>query len=81
MGKESLVFSLSLGTHKIMRKSLRIKKFFFVCLVGWLFLEFFFLLLRAAGAAYGSSQARGPVRAVAARLHHSHSSASSELHL
>jgi len=32
---------------------------------------FYFLLLRAAPAAYGSSQARGPIRAAAASLHHS----------
>ena len=33
---------------------------------------FFFWLFRAALAAYGSSQARGRIRAVAAGLHHSH---------
>ena len=32
-----------------------------------------FCLFRAAPAAYGSSQARGPVGATAAGLHHSHS--------
>ena len=31
--------------------------------------------------AYGSSQARGQIRAVAASLHHSHSNMGSELHL
>ena len=31
--------------------------------------------------AYGGSQARGPIRDVATGLHHSHSSARSELHL
>ena len=35
---------------------------------------------RAAPAAYGGSQARGLIRAVAAGLHHSHSNARSELH-
>ena len=34
---------------------------------------FLFLLFRAAPEAYGSSQARGRIRAVAASLHHSHS--------
>ena len=33
----------------------------------------FFCLLRAAPVAYGSPQVRGPVRATAARLCHSHS--------
>ena len=32
----------------------------------------------AAPTAYGGSQARGPIRAVAAGLHHSHSNARSE---
>ena len=36
-------------------------------------LFFFFLAFRAAPTAYGGSQARGPVRATAAGLHHSHS--------
>ena len=34
---------------------------------------FFFVFFRAAPAAYGGSQARGPVGATAAGLHHSHS--------
>ena len=42
---------------------------------------FCFLLFRAVPVAYGGSQARGPVGAAAARLHHSHSIAGSELHL
>ena len=42
---------------------------------------FFFWLCRAAPAAYGGSQARGPVGAIATSLHHSHSNAGSELHL
>ena len=40
--------------------------------------SFFF---RASPAAYGSSQARGHIRAAAASLRHSHSNAGSELHL
>ena len=44
-------------------------------------LFFFFCLLRAAPAAHGGSQARGPIGAVAAGLHHSHSNAESEPHL
>ena len=38
-----------------------------------------FLLFRAAPAAYGSSQARGWIRAAAASLHHSHSDARAQL--
>ena len=37
-----------------------------------------FLLFRAAPAAYGGSQARGPIEAVAASLQHSHSNTGSE---
>ena len=36
---------------------------------------FYFLLFRAAPAAYGDSQARGPIGAVAAGLCHSHGNA------
>ena len=48
--------------------------FFFVCL----FVFFFALFFRAAPVAYGSSQARDPIGATAAGLHHSHSHAGSE---
>ena len=43
-----------------------------------LFFFFFFPLFRAAGAAYGGSQARGQIRA--AGLHHSHSNTGSLNH-
>ena len=43
--------------------------------------SFFCYLSRAVPTAYGSSQARGSIRAVAAGLHHSHSSEGSEPHL
>ena len=42
------------------------------------FLFFFFCLFSATPAACGSSQARGPVGATAASLHHSHSNTGSE---
>ena len=42
---------------------------------------FFFVLFRVAPVAYGGSQARGPIGAVATGLHHSHSNAGSEPHL
>ena len=41
----------------------------------------FFFFSRAAPAAYGGSQARGLIGAVAAGLHQSHSNVGSELHL
>ena len=40
-----------------------------------------FAISWAAPSAYGSSQARGPIRAVATSLRHSHSNVGSELHL
>ena len=39
---------------------------------------FFFILFRATHTAYGGSQARGLIRAVAAGLHHCHSNARSK---
>ena len=39
------------------------------------------LLFRATPAAYGGSQARGPIGTTAASLHHSHGNARSELSL
>ena len=52
---------------------------------GWSIFFFFFFwpfcLFRATPAVYGGSQARGPIGAVAAGLHHSHSNTTSELHL
>ena len=50
----------------------------------WVLFFFFFLsfcLFRAALEAYGGSQARGLIGAVAASLRHSHSNARSELRL
>ena len=41
----------------------------------------FYSLFTATLAAYGSSQARGPIRAAAACLHHSHSNVRSKPHL
>ena len=48
---------------------------FYVCLFLFVLLSF------AAPALYGSSQARGEIRAAAAGLHHSHSDTGSEPHL
>ena len=44
------------------------------------FFFFPFLLFRAAPMAYGSSQARGRIGAIAAGLHHSHSNTGSLTH-
>ena len=43
--------------------------------------EFFFAIFWAAPMAYGGSQARGLIRAVAASLHQSHRNSGSEPHL
>ena len=50
--------------------------------VNLTFLNFIFVfcLFRAAPVAYGGSQARGLIGAIAASLHHSHSSARSLTH-
>ena len=46
-----------------------------------IFFFIFFFLFMATSAAYGGSQARGPVGATAASLYHSHSNARSKPHL
>ena len=57
-------------------------KFYFILFYSILFyLSYFICLLRAAPAAYGVSQARGPIQAVAASLCHSHSNARPKRHL
>ena len=55
------------------------KQYFYFYLFIYLFLSF--CLLRAAPVAYGGSQARGLIGAVATSLHQSHSNAESEPHL
>ena len=47
---------------------------------GELFFFVFFSISWAAPAAYGDSQATGPIRAVATGLHQSHSNAGSSTH-
>ena len=50
-----------------------------VCLFIYLFIHLFiYLLFRVALVAYGGSQARGPIGATAASIHHSHSNIRSE---
>ena len=53
--------------------------YFLFYLIKKVFLAFVFS--RAAPAAYGGSQVRGPIGAVASSLHHSHSNSRSELPL
>ena len=48
---------------------------------SFLFCFVFFFFFRAAGAAHGSSQARGPIRATDAGLCHGHSNSGSKPHL
>ena len=47
---------------------------------GWLF-NYYYCPFRVTPKAYGSSQAKGPIRAIAAGLRHSHSNMGSELRL
>ena len=54
------------------------KGFYFLFCIFKVF--FVFCFLRATPVAYGGSHARGPIRAVAASLHQSHSNARSEPH-
>ena len=48
------------------------------CFPSELYLFIYFCLFRAPPLAYGGSQARGPIKATAASLHHSHSHMGSE---
>ena len=69
---EWLIFSfvqLFLENNLLLRNSLRANFFFFFCL---------FAFSKAAPVAYGGSQARGLIGAVATGLHHSHSNVGSE---
>ena len=50
-------------------------------LFSFFFFFFFFYLFRATPVAYGGSQGRGRIGAVAAGLHHSHINTGSEPHL
>ena len=53
-----------------------------IILVAFIYLFIYlFLLFRVIPAAYGGSQARGQIGAIAVGLHHSHSNAGSEPHL
>ena len=70
----SILYLLGLGEERdpvIFRASSLLFFFFF----------FLFCLFRTAPVAYGGSQARGQIRAIATGLHRSYSNAGSELHL
>ena len=63
-------------------KAALLMHFGFLCVCGFVFVfAFCVFLFRAALKAYGSSQARNRIRAIAACLPHSHSNARSEPHL
>ena len=51
---------------------------FYLFIYVFMYLFIYLLLFRAALAAYGSSQARGLIGAVATSLHHSHSNVGSK---
>ena len=73
--------SSTLRMHsKISQGRARLLLLLFIYLFIYLFI-FVFCPFRSAPAAYGGSQTRGPVGAVAAGLHHSHSNARSKLRL
>ena len=56
--------------------------FLFIHLFIYLFIFYLlFCLLRAAPMAHGGSQARGPIGAAGASLHHSHRNVESKPHL
>ena len=73
--------SLILFIFSIMMASSRLNKKMGFSLVFYSLFYFIFLLFRATPAAYGGSQARGQIGAVAARVHHSHSNLRSQPHL
>ena len=50
-------------------------------LIHFIFIYFYFFLLMVTPATYGSSQARGQIRAAAAGLNYGHSNAVSKPHL
>ena len=54
---------------------------FYFIILFYFYLFIYFCLFGDAPTAYGASQARGLIGAVAAGLCHSHSNAGSELHL
>ena len=56
---------------------MKVVAFSYVTLFNSFFI-FIFYVFRAAPMAYGSSQARGQIRVVAASLYHSHSNVGSE---
>ena len=64
-----------------MLKKYSLNEFMFITVHLLLFVCFFFLLFRAALAAYGGSQTRGLMGVTAASLHHSHGNTGSKLRL
>ena len=78
--KFSLVLAMSLFIVINVNFEFVIKNYPWKNLLIFLFL-FVFCLFRAVPVAYGGSQARGQIGAVAPGLHHSHGNTASELQL
>ena len=75
-------FSLSLSFMTLIFLESIVDWFYvYQCGLVWFFFFFFFCLFRAALMAYGCSQPRGWIGAVATGLHYSHSNVGSEPHL
>ena len=77
LGFVSLQFSLYRSTGVLRHHD----SFLVDCCTSTFFFFFVFCLFMAAPMAYGGSQARGPIGAIAAGLCHSHSNTGSESHL
>ena len=79
-------YGYRISNEKPWKLSVRISWLYRIYIDGWffgfgVFLPFAFEGFRAAPVAYGSSQARGHIGAIATGLHHSHSNTGFELHL
>ena len=86
LGNFTLLLSLTIGGSRVISKVIRIMFMTGFCKPVFFFFFFFFFLVFllffwTASAAYGGSQARGLIGAVAASLHHSHSNARFKPHL
>ena len=78
--KEKLEVEISIWIYPVFDSKLpNIFKCWLTLFIYLFIFFFFFFLLRAVPEAYGGSQARGPIGATAASLHHSHGNAGSEL--
>ena len=75
-----VVINIILALHSVQQSYAHTK--ILPCVLQFVsFLFFFLFLFRTAPVAYGISQGRDQIRAVAAGLHHSHSNTRSDPHL